>query len=515
MQSILVKRRPDAADVCIAFSSRSTPAGGFTFFKVLADFPANIIFVNDYSNSWYLRGTPDFADEAHMRAFLRAQIEELRRPGGKVFTMGSSMGAYAALKYGSALDADRVFALGPESELSIPLGKSIESLTGHEEGHSSIVGLPYRVPQDVLVLSGNNDIVDFYCACKLKADNPNINVKLINNYSHVVPRYLQARFDLAAITEAFLLTGRTDFLAACDVAPTAPVKLATALKMFNQRLAARETAVEYGESIRELAGRIPQWSMPQYFCALIADELGNNADCESHLRAAVAAQPGLGRAALRLAKLLYDTNRITECIDRLESTPAHSYSAKVAELLSRAHEKRGDLPNAIAALERFLPSSLDPKTKEHIGERLRVLNRRRFAADSATIKAHSTDHALVVALGTRDLHRYRRSNKSNYAPFYYIARSLYQLHFRTARDPRNVALTGEPSVTLALICAVLKHCNQVTGYQNQYCIAYECAARVALGEQDAIALRERLLNQWPQMQPYLQRVLPFSKAVAA
>ena len=78
------------------------------------------LFVRDASRSWYCRGLGDgaFGDAAagntfeSMVAGLRAEIDRLAP--ARVVTIGSSMGGYAAIRAGIALNADRAVAFSPQ-----------------------------------------------------------------------------------------------------------------------------------------------------------------------------------------------------------------------------------------------------------------------------------------------------------------------------------------------------------------------------------------------------------------
>ncbi|MFC6519365.1 hypothetical protein ACFQAT_05790 [Undibacterium arcticum] len=331
MESTFIDRRPGSQDVCIAFSARDTAKGKFTFYSILSSLPAHVIFVNDFSNGWYLNGTPEFGDEAGLLNWLVEKIDSLKTFSGRVFTLGSSMGAYAALKYGSLLGADRIMALGPESELCIPLGRSVTSLQSIPEGAGNIASLPFKVPQDVLVLSGNNDIVDFYCACQLKAANPLLGVYLITNRTHVVAKYIDGQFGLSKVVNSFFMNGDTTFLIQAETSTTIDVVRATAIKKFNEILAIQKTVcLGDSDAIITVANEIPAWSMPQYFSALISEKQGDLGACEYFLQRALAVHPLLGRARLKMAQIQFKARRYRECVDLLEDTPASGYTQKSA-----------------------------------------------------------------------------------------------------------------------------------------------------------------------------------------
>ena len=77
------------------------------------------LFVRDVTRSWYCRGLgPAFGNGASCDSFdamiagLRAEIARLRPR--RVVTIGSSMGGYAAIRAGLALNATRAVAFSPQ-----------------------------------------------------------------------------------------------------------------------------------------------------------------------------------------------------------------------------------------------------------------------------------------------------------------------------------------------------------------------------------------------------------------
>lgn len=333
-KSILIERR-DSHNVCVAFSSRETPAGKFTFYKVLRDLNANLIFANDYSNQWFLNGPPGYADETKFTAWLRYQVDQLL-DGGKLYMIGASMGAYAALKYGAIMGADRIIAMGPESELCLPLGRSVTSLSRDRAGSGDITGLSYKNPKDVLVVSGSNDIVDVYCAASLHTASPDLNVKLVLNQGHVVAKYLGEVFDLSEVVPTFFSSGDASFLDAVETFAPPTVNEATALKIFNESLAAKKVDVSRAKALRVVADKHPYWSFAQHFYALVCEATRNLPDAEAYLNRALAAQPDLGRSRLKLAQILARQERWDEAVSLLELFPDERRTETVLEILSRA-----------------------------------------------------------------------------------------------------------------------------------------------------------------------------------
>jgi pimeloyl-ACP methyl ester carboxylesterase len=84
--------------------------------EIRMDQPLNRILVRDIENSWYHRGVPGLgAHVEEVAASLRGLIRSIRP--SCVWTIGQSMGGYAATMFGMLLNADRIVAFGPLSFL--------------------------------------------------------------------------------------------------------------------------------------------------------------------------------------------------------------------------------------------------------------------------------------------------------------------------------------------------------------------------------------------------------------
>lgn len=372
MESVLLKECKGSQDVCIAFSARDTEVGKFTFYKVVQDLPAHIIFINDFANNWYLNGTPEFASREVFVSWLQQEIDRLRGPNGRLFTMGSSMGGYAALLYGSLLQADRILALGPESELCIPLGRSVTSMLFNKEGDEDISRLHFKDPAQVLIISGNNDIVDMYCAARFHEGNPDLNIRLICNRTHVVAKYLDAQFGLATIVRDHFIGGDTSFLQRAECCPVPDVATARALKDFNQALTLdKQVLTEHAAVLRRVADDCSQWSMPAYFYALVLEEQGQVAEAEQYLQRALAAQSSLGRAALKLARLYCADGRFAQAEVLLQELVDSNPTWPVIDLLWQCHKGQGRMLAALKLLLQTEYSLLRPGEIPRYEKRLR------------------------------------------------------------------------------------------------------------------------------------------------
>ena len=85
---------------------------GFEFRKVLSDFDCNLLFVRDVEQAWYQGDLPGLGSG------VDGLVEGVRglvatADVSRVVCLGNSMGGYAALLVGSAIEADEVIAFSP------------------------------------------------------------------------------------------------------------------------------------------------------------------------------------------------------------------------------------------------------------------------------------------------------------------------------------------------------------------------------------------------------------------
>lgn len=352
----------DSADVIVVFSARGVDKGKFTFWKLLAEFPATLIFVNDHSHGWYLRGTPEFATEAAMLSHLQQLIAKHKGSGGRLFTLGTSMGAYAALKYGSAFSADAVLAFGPESEVCIPLGRSVTSLSGYyKEGDEPIFSLTYKNGAEVTIISGNEDIVDLYCAARFYEGNPQIRIVIVNNCDHLVTLHLHREIGL----DRFLLNyfypspegNLQSNLHKLDLGQGLGVESARILKLFNEGLARKETLLQYKAEVEKLALANPNWAFIQYSSGMCRFACADYRAAATFFNQCLSSRPRLARARVKLIHCYFKTMRLAEAereldvlLEQTNSYAASDLGCKILFKLGKHAKLASILENAISTV---------------------------------------------------------------------------------------------------------------------------------------------------------------------
>lgn len=138
---VRVVRKEDAQGTLVVFGNF---LGGISFIpdryldSLLADLPANVIYMRDPYGRVYLNGIPQLGPgEPATQQALRKLIGELG--GGKVITLGNSASGYAALRSGLEIEADHVISLAglltpgkSEDEDPVHIRMGMEELFGKD-----------------------------------------------------------------------------------------------------------------------------------------------------------------------------------------------------------------------------------------------------------------------------------------------------------------------------------------------------------------------------------------------
>jgi hypothetical protein len=86
----------------------------FQFRNILSGMNVNVIYIRDLKHHWYLNGLPDIGNDVNeVRAFF---VEKIKANSFKrVITIGASAGGFAALLYGTLIQADVVMTFSPQT----------------------------------------------------------------------------------------------------------------------------------------------------------------------------------------------------------------------------------------------------------------------------------------------------------------------------------------------------------------------------------------------------------------
>ena len=343
MKSIKVVQKSQYDDVLIVFSSRNMAMGKFTLEKQLIaiNFPANIIFVNDYSNQYYLQGTPEFKSKLDFLHIMIRKVNQLKRKYGKLFIFGSSMGGYAALLYGSLLQADKILAFGVESELGLLGGHSNDSLLESSDiTNSSLSKLNFKNPKDICIIAGNENLPDLCSASKLKTKNNKLNIKLINNYNHVVAKYIQERISLPIFIRQFFINNSKQIFQNMDVLNPPQLKDSKALFLFDQSFKKNMPRIDLKQKIYLLAKNYPTWSLVHFYTAYLYFDEGDRKNSKKHLMIAIEnLYDDLSRTRLKLATLYCEDLQIKKGIKESEILKNSGIVLEMSNLLINLYNK--------------------------------------------------------------------------------------------------------------------------------------------------------------------------------
>jgi len=91
---------------------------GFSFIHITGELPAKKLFVRDLTKAWYLRGLPGITRGVEDTAgFFR---DEIKSTGAeRVVMAGYSLGGFAAMLYGTLINANEVQAFSPQTFVSL------------------------------------------------------------------------------------------------------------------------------------------------------------------------------------------------------------------------------------------------------------------------------------------------------------------------------------------------------------------------------------------------------------
>ena len=192
----------DTRKLVILFSAKNLAPNMFNFWQVGQELRANLIFVNNGKNEWYQNGIPSFgASYEETLDTLRAWVKALDVKA--VYTIGTSMGAYAAIQYGIDLEA-RVLAFAADVELSHPHTRSardmIKSVTPVCEDLRQIIG---QAKQPIQLIVGENDPSDVWSA-SLLSNAANVEAVSLQGVDHYVPSYLTRSSQFAPLLSSFV-----------------------------------------------------------------------------------------------------------------------------------------------------------------------------------------------------------------------------------------------------------------------------------------------------------------------
>lgn len=122
-ESLKLDMEVDSRTLLIAFGGmRGAEIGvpAFEFSAATEGLPVKRLFVRDLRQAWYHRGVPEYGDTLHSVADgLRALVAQ--HEVERLVMAGNSAGGYAALVFGTLLEADAVLSFAPQTVLDVDI----------------------------------------------------------------------------------------------------------------------------------------------------------------------------------------------------------------------------------------------------------------------------------------------------------------------------------------------------------------------------------------------------------
>lgn len=190
-----LERCPGSDRLVIVFSHINEKPGRFSFYGTFRDIAVNKLFVNIPGNRWYQDGIPGLGDGIEATADgIRIVMQEVAPRS--VMCVGNSMGAYAALLFGTLVNADHVLAIGPETLLKLPGSRSRAYIGSRPDtGFDDLLpylGLP-SAGRKTDIIFGESDLIDVQCARRV-AHLDGVHIRSLRGVGHEVPAMLH-RFE--------------------------------------------------------------------------------------------------------------------------------------------------------------------------------------------------------------------------------------------------------------------------------------------------------------------------------
>lgn len=364
MDSIKISEKKSAKNVLIVFSARNTPKGKFTFSKRLGRIAASKIFINDYSNDWYQNGVPDIPDHKELVQFLKEKIKLYKKKGGQVWILGSSMGAYGALKFGSALAADRIVAFSPEVKLGMKFSKSAENNVLYSDEDIDLSSVSYKKSADVIIISNDGDPVDYYSATKLKNGIENSKVYSLRNFKHNILGELTKTYNIDNLLYEMVSKGSSKGLWSLEKSKLYKDNTIEAFKEINENLVTgKEFNDSYIKTIEAFIKDAPNWGYINYLYAMCLDKKGFYCAATKYYEACRELSPYLGRPIVRLAEIYFNRNDLDSVLRLLEPFCRSKHHVKAASTLAKSYMKMGLNDTAIETCAHFINNTKSQKDK--------------------------------------------------------------------------------------------------------------------------------------------------------
>lgn len=200
---LLERRQAGSSTLLVVFAAAN--ARSFTFYNTTQGLPCDVLYVRDpRKNAWFQEGFLD-------RPGIDASVEYLRALASsydRVVVSGASMGGYAAILFGSRIDARTIFALGPQTLLNHSYSRSPRrNVTLRVPDLADVVRA--SPPGQIHMLVGVLDAVDYFNVVRL-VDLGGAQVYCFEAEDHFLPKSLAKTEALGRLFAAVVAGERPD-----------------------------------------------------------------------------------------------------------------------------------------------------------------------------------------------------------------------------------------------------------------------------------------------------------------
>lgn len=343
-------------------------------FAALPVSACNRIFVRPAGKVWYHDGVPGLGTSIEETAASLRQIVDALQPSYLV-AMGASMGGYAAVVFGSLLQADRILALSTELQLGLPGSRSGKDLKAPPRKFGDLLPhLQDRKPGSVWLVATEAEIIELSGAVRAAA-LPAVHAVAVRHTSHMTTRAFDGEPWSILLQAAIVPQAEMPELPdAGDLLNDRPA-IDAAFEAHALLLAKR--GAEAGCHAAQAVERRPDWALAQHLHGRALTLLGRDTEGEAAAGRAASLDPSQplflhhhGLALERLGRFAEAADAQRAAIDRGDPGPwAHHH-------LGVALKRCGDAAGAEAAHR--AASAMRPKVplfRHHLAVALLALGR--------------------------------------------------------------------------------------------------------------------------------------------
>lgn len=196
--------RSDSSKLVILFSAINMKENQFNFWQLGREIDANIIFVNDPSNQWYLNGIPSLGTSLDRTMLcLREWIDYLDITD--VYSVGTSMGGHAAIHYGIELNAN-ILSFPAEVILGEEYSRSIKHLEKDIVKKDFLLEKIVNFNKTIHMIIGESTPKDLINASYIRKFE-NVKVHSLLGVDHYVPSVISRSSKLYTLLTNFVSNG--------------------------------------------------------------------------------------------------------------------------------------------------------------------------------------------------------------------------------------------------------------------------------------------------------------------